>query len=351
MGSLKFEVNDFIKEYSKKDFIRLCDKFLDMLENVLDDKYILSNIDSVDRRIYDEVLESKFCIEKDLKCLGTSTFLHGEDMKKGIKDVCIALAVDGLDLVLVFESGEITSVEYYTNNGYIYELKDELEDYLKTVHIEYEDNCRILVSLTVGRKHLVDYRTPKQGVLERISNKDFSELQIRGILPMDRIYNNCFEELLGFSDFDIGIDKEDFYEASDVEIGESSEEIKEYLEDIKNIYKDGNYDYTIKGVLIVDCKECLVYNRYNDIENTREVIVDDIVYQQGYNSVEPKCILREVNSYEGGVKNSEIRFSSVAELLKHEYVKESIHVVTDSKIFGVVPYEENKNYWGIISNY
>lgn len=349
MDKLKFEVGDFIKDMYKEDFLEFCEFQLELLRDYMDcGSYIENNVDTIERVLYDDFIEATFCIKNDLEFIRRDSKYANKTIPEGVNDLCVVLDIDGLDVTVVYEEGNIVAVEYQTSNGNVYDIKDLLKGYIEKYDLDRDVTMRTLCRLTLAKRNFKDTEeciTVKEMICYKLSVGDFSDLEIHGLLVLDNVFEGCQQKLCYDTEVYTEFEYEEPFEVSGVSVDNDKEELYAYLEDVENLYKEDDYEYIVQGILIVDCKRGTIHReKASDIEK-HQVEVIGISYEQRCDKVVPRAMLdTEIG------KIDYVEFNSVAELLKSEFVEYSKHTVTESLLYGVIPLEENTNsHWGILN--
>lgn len=350
MGNLKFEIGDFVKDMYRDDFLDFCAREIDKLKAVLSDSYLKSNKDSIERILYDEFTEASFCIRNNLRFLRKEDKYSSNKLQTGTHDLCVILDVDGLDVTLLYNEGNIESIEYQTSNGNIYSLAPLLEGYLEQFNLDKNINLKVLARLTVPYSYVEktdSYKTVKEIVCEKLDKGDFKDLELHGIFVLDDVKENCLETLAYKTESDTGLKYEEVLDLGGVEIDENRAELNEFLHDVEIGYTEDSYEYIVQGLIIVDCKRGIIHRENTSEIDKYKVKVDKIDYVQRYDKIVPRCTLgKSIN------KLDYIEFNSVAEVLKSEFVEGTEHTIVSTELYGLVPLEpKTKSYWGILRNF
>lgn len=362
MSNLKFKIGDFIRDMRDKDFVKMCNESIASLRSYLPSKYITENEDNIDRVIYDELVEAKFCTECELNILRKQS-KYGSSKKSlgGTYDISLVYDIVGLDLTILVEEGTITKVEYSTKNGNTY---DFTEVFLSMFNGEFDErvDCVILARLTIEREKLIDsgYLTVREAVCDTIlrhhrgsvySKFKTSDIDIFGLCLMNETKMDI-DEQLDFIASKFGYKVPEAFILDNLEVDNSmSDTLLQCSEEHEEIYLSSNYEYVIEGIVYIESSisGCRYFNYNPTYIEATNAEVSDIEYMNRNGLLVPNCKFDVSVGNSNGLFN-ELQLDSVADLVKFEYVVGSQHRVACSSLYGIIEYElENNDLWHILS--
>lgn len=358
MSNLKFKIGDFIRDMRDKDFIKFCNENIASLRNYVPDTYFSNNSDNIDRVLYDELIEARFCTESELQFIKKqSKYSNSRKTLGGTYDISLVYDIVGLDLTILIEDGNVVNVEYMTKNGNTYDFTKE---FLSMFSGEFDDrvDCTVLARLTIEREKLQDseYSTVREAVCDTIlrhirgnvySRFKTSDIDIFGLCIMNETKMDIDEQLEMIAS-KLGYKVPEAFILENLEVEESmSNTLYQCSEEHEEIYLSSHYEYVIEGIVYIESgiNGCRYFNYNPTYIDTTMAEVSDIEYLNKNGLVVPSC------KFDTSIGNSEglfdeLQFNSVADLVKFEYIVGSQHRVACSSLYGIVDYElENNDFW------
>ena len=358
MSNLKFRIGDFIRDMGDKDFIKFCDESIASLRTYVPDTYFTNNTDNIDRVLYDELVEARFCTECELEFIKKqSKYSNSRKSRGGTYDISLVYDIVGLDLTILIEEGSITSVEYMTRNGNTYDFTNE---FLSMFNGEFDDkiDCAILARLTIEKNKLMgsEYLTVREAVCDTIlrhlrgnvySRFKTSDIDIFGLCILNETKLDIDEQLEEIAT-KLGYKTPEAFILENLEVEDDMcETLYQCSEEHEEIYLSSHYEYVIEGIVYIESgiNGCRYFNYNPTYIEATNAEVTDIEYLNKNGVIVPNCKLSTSMGTSEGLFN-ELQFNSVADLVKFEYVVSSQHRIACSSLYGLVDYElENNDFW------